>query len=125
MTNILITGGTGLLGPYLQAAAGTSGRTIVSGRTSGDFPCDLTDPAATRELIAQTQPDYVFHCAAMTDVDGCESEPARARSLNCDTTRNLAEQLASEVTLTYFSTDQVYPDKPGLHKEADTGPVNK
>lgn len=124
MANTLITGGTGLLGPYLEVASKSIGRTFVSGRRGGAYPCDLTDRIATRELIGATRPDFVFHCAAMTDVDGCETAPEIAKSVNCDAVRNLAEQLPDDAALIYFSTDQVYPDKEGPHVEPNTGPVN-
>lgn len=124
MTNILITGGTGLLGPYLRKASDLVGRTTVSGRRGGDFSCDLTDSAAVRALVAAARPDLVFHCAAMIDVDGCELEPGRAQTVNRDTVRFLADELPEDVVLTYFSTDQVYPDNAGSHNESDTGPVN-
>ena len=124
MAVILITGGTGLLGPHLEAASKSLGRTLVSGRSGGEFACDLSDLGATRALIATTNPDFVFHCAALTDVDGCEREPQKAKSVNCDAVRNLSEALPDEVSLIYFSTDQVYPDVEGPHREADTGPVN-
>jgi dTDP-4-dehydrorhamnose reductase len=124
MTRFLITGATGLLGPYLKEASKSIAETVVSSRTGGDYPCDLSDPAATRELIAATRPNVVFHCAAMTNVDVCELEPEKAKTLNCDIARILTDELPDEVVLTYFSTDQVYPDEPGLHREPDSGPVN-
>ena len=124
MANVLITGGTGLLGPHLESASRSLGPTCVSGRSGGTYPCDLSNPGAARALIATTSPDYVFHCAALTDVDECEREPEKAKLVNSDAVRNLADALPDEALLIYFSTDQVYPDEEGPHGEADTGPVN-
>ena len=69
MTEVLITGGTGLLGPYMKEAAGLLGPVKSCGSTSGDFVCDLTSETQVRDLITVAQPDLVVHCAAMTNVD--------------------------------------------------------
>jgi dTDP-4-dehydrorhamnose reductase len=124
MTEVLITGGTGLLGPYLKEAATLLGRVLSSGSKSGDLPCDLTNEGQVRELIAKIQPDLVFHCAAMTDVDACQADPDRAQALNAGTAENLAAILPKDVPLIYISTDQVYPDTPGPHRESETQPIN-
>jgi dTDP-4-dehydrorhamnose reductase len=124
MMKVLITGGTGLLGPYLQEAATIFGRVLSSSLNSGDLPYDLTNANQVRELIAKTQPDLVFHCAAMTDVDACQTDPDRAQALNAGTAENLAVTLPKDGRLVYISTDQVYPDTPGPHRESETQPVN-
>jgi dTDP-4-dehydrorhamnose reductase len=124
MTEILITGGTGLLGPYLKEAATVLGRVRTCGLKRGDLRCDLTSQDGCRELIAVVQPDFVLHCAAMTNVDACQTEPNRARMLNAVTTENLAAVLPDESKLVFISTDQVYPDTVGPHREDETEPVN-
>jgi dTDP-4-dehydrorhamnose reductase len=60
----------------------------------------------------------------MTDVDRCEREPAAATAANRDTAANLAAALSSSGRLIVISTDQVYPDSAGPHREEATGPVN-
>jgi len=124
MSGVLITGGTGLLGPYLKETARKIGPVTVSGRTSGDEICDLTVASETKTLIEKTRPDVVFHCAAMTNVDTCESNPREAMALNRHTTANIASHLPRETKLIYISTDQVYPDTLGPHHEDQTSPVN-
>ncbi len=47
----------------------------------------------------------VLHAAAWTDVDGAESDPAGARAVNVDGTRNV---VALGVPVVYFSTDYVF-----------------
>jgi dTDP-4-dehydrorhamnose reductase len=124
MTKVLITGGTGLLGPYLQEAATILGRVLSSGLKSGDLPCDLTNERQVQKLIAKIQPDLVFHCAAMTDIDACQTDPDRAQALNAGTAENLATILPKDCRLFYISTDQVYPDTLGPHRESETQPIN-
>ena len=125
MSGVLITGGTGLLGPYLKDAARSIGRVAVSGQRSGDHACNLTNRLETKALLDRFQPDIVFHCAAMTNVDACEKSPRAAMVLNRDSTDNIASQMQQKAKLIYISTDQVYPDTPGPHREEHTGPVNE
>lgn len=121
---ILITGGTGLLGPYLAGAADCRTQIRISGQRGGDRKCDLRNVADTCRLIDAEKPDVVINCCAYTDVDGCENEPAAAYSLNARTVENLTRALPRSSTLVQISTDQVYPDQPGPHSESDADPVN-
>jgi len=121
---ILITGISGLLAPWLVAAAEHRGIVITTGRSAGDIPCDLSDPAAVGRLISQAKPDVVIHAAAMTDVDSCEREPEQADIANRKVTEHLCAALKQDATFLYLSTDQVYADVAGPHREEDVGPVN-
>lgn len=123
---MLVTGSGGLLGPYLLERARASGTREVVATTlrSGDRPCDLTDRAAVDALIASVSPTHVIHTAAYTDVDGCERDPQKADTLNRLAVANLAAALPASARLVQVSTDQVYPDAPGLHREGNEGPVN-
>ncbi len=121
---ILITGAHGLLGPYLVEAASRRGRVVGLSRTCGEVRCDLADRPATEAAVRETRPDIVLHAAAMTDVDACEREPRLADRANRRATANLAAALPVASRLVMFSTDQVYPNTPGPHREGDEGPVN-
>ena len=121
--SIVVTGGTGLLGVYLMNAARTRGPVNELSR-HGRYPCDLTDPKQTKNAIRELAPDIVIHAAAMTDVDACERCPIEADLLNRQATSNLVTALPEYARLLYVSTDQVYPDVPGPHREDDVGPVN-
>lgn len=121
---ILVTGATGLLGPYLLDAARSLGTAVASGRGGGDARCDLTDPGAVLRLLRAVEPDVVIHAAALTDVDLCQRDPDLARRLNAETAANLARALPDDAVLALVSTDQVYPDRAGPHEEDGVGPVN-
>jgi len=89
--------------------------------------CDLTDARATRDWLEGCAPRHIVHCAAWTDVDGCESDPERALRANSFATRNVA--LAAQhvdASLCYISTDYVFDGaKPGPYREEDpTAPLN-
>ena len=78
----LITGASGLLGPYLTDACSGVAEVITTSRSDTSYPCDHTDPVAVANLMAEVEPDVVVNAAAMTDVDGCERDEAKAMALN-------------------------------------------
>lgn len=121
---VLVTGATGLLGPYLIDALSGLGPVAATSRSGPSHPCDLTDADAVASLMQAVNPAVVVHTAALTDVDGCEEDPARAQALNADATAHLADTLEPSAPLVYISTDQVYPDTAGAHREGDESPVN-
>lgn len=121
---ILITGASGLLAPYLVQAAGNCGNVVTTSRTQGDVFCDLTNLEQTRAMLQTVKPDWVIHTAAMTNVDLCESNPLDARQVNTVAVEHIAENLESKTHLAFLSTDQVYPDTAGLHREGSEDPVN-
>ena len=121
---ILITGATGLLGPYLGEAAAADGEVVLAGQSGGAVRADLSDAAEARRLVAGVAPDIVIHAAAWADVDGCEREPARADAVNRQGAANLAAAMPTGSRLVVISTDQVYPDRPGPHREGTEAPVN-
>ena len=75
-----------------------------------DLPVlDITSPESIESAFQEYQPKLVFHCAAMTDVDGCEREPERAHRINGEGTRLVAEACRKAgALLVYFSTDFVF-----------------
>ena len=120
----LVTGDTGLLGPYLLDAARRVGDARGVSRHSSDIAADVTDSAAFQQAIERLSPDTVIHTAALTDVDRCEADPVLADRMNHLAVAAVADALPPEVRFVLISTDQVYPDDPGPHREDGTGPVN-
>lgn len=106
---LLITGATGLLGPYLCDACQPLGTVVRLGRQRGDLQCDLTQSADVQAMLAEVRPDVVIHAAGMTDVDGCERDPAAADALNHQAAAHLAAALPASARLIAIGTDQVYP----------------
>lgn len=117
---ILVTGVSGLLGSHL--AARLSARHSVAGTDRhawwGDLPLrlipgDLTDASFLRKVAQEVQPEAVIHCAAVTDVDACEKDPAMACRINADATRELARAVPPESLFVYVSTDALFSgDRP-------------
>jgi dTDP-4-dehydrorhamnose reductase len=121
---IIVTGSRGLFGPYLQAAAAMRGRVTGVSRSNVDHACDLADGAAVHDLLNKLRPALVIHAAAAASVEECERNPEAANRANRIATANLATALAPESRLVYISTDQVYPDTAGPHREGGEAPVN-
>jgi dTDP-4-dehydrorhamnose reductase len=124
MRRILITGATGLLGPFLMSEAAYLGSVLGLARNSVTNSVDLTKIDQVRTALKGFDPEIILHAAAMTDVDRCESDPERAFQQNKTATENLAEVASTNCKIVYFSTDQVYPNRTGPHKECDSSPIN-
>jgi len=101
---ILITGGKGMLGRTLQKVL--KEHTLVI----ADLPeCDITDAKGFDRFLAANVPDAVIHCAAMTQVDRCETEPELAYKLNVEGTAHVAQSCARHrAKLIAISTDYVF-----------------
>lgn len=122
---VLVTGATGLFGPYLVEEAVRRGADVGAlGLRHGALRCDLTDSTAVDDLVGSGRFEVVINAAALTDVDGCERDPERADRLNAGIARNIARALPPSSQLVQVSTDQVYPDTAGPHPEVPTAPVN-
>jgi len=122
---ILITGSTGMLAPYLCDVAEMFGIVVTVARHGGDISCDLAEEKSVQQLILDVDPDWIVHAAGMTDVEQCEKTPHEANASNHKAVANLAKCIERSKKLVFISTDQVYPDKCGPHRELNVGPVNE
>jgi dTDP-4-dehydrorhamnose reductase len=79
------------------------------------------DPSVLTEAFEQAQPELVVHAAALTDVQACRRDPARARRINTEATAQLADLAAGTgARLLYVSTDLVFDGEKGNYNESDT-----
>jgi dTDP-4-dehydrorhamnose reductase len=123
----LITGASGLLG--LNTALEAANDHQVVGQVNSHplrtdlfatVQADLLAPGALERLLDQTQPEWVIHCAALANVDACETDPLQARQLNSEIPRQLAELVArGGARLLHVSTDAVFDGQRGGYTEAD------
>jgi dTDP-4-dehydrorhamnose reductase len=123
----LITGASGLLG--LNTALEAAKEHDVVGQVNSHplrtdafntVQADLLAPGALERLLDQTQPEWVIHCAALANVDACETEPLQARQLNSQVPRQLAELVArGGARMLHVSTDAVFDGQRGGYTEAD------
>jgi len=130
---LLVVGANGLLGSNV-VRAGQQRDWDVCGTyhsTQPDFAIPLVqfDLQAYNEfetIIEEVDPDVVINCAAMTDVDGCDTDPETARMVNSSAPGALAAQCATrEIQFVHVSTDYVFDGTTrDLYSEtADPNPV--
>lgn len=124
---ILVTGASGLLGLNLSLAALSSHQVIGVDRNKlEDVPfelltLDLLEGGALEKIFEAVKPDWLIHCAALADVDACESDPTGSLRLNA----NLPEALAAgcgqrSIPMIHISTDAVLDGtREGFYTEED------
>jgi dTDP-4-dehydrorhamnose reductase len=79
----------------------------VVGVDVDEMPLDKR--SSIESAISSERPAFVLHCGAITNVDGCESEPLLAYRINGMATAWVAEAAASVgAGLAYVSTDFVF-----------------
>lgn len=99
----------------ITGADGMLGRALVERLVAHDV-ASLVEPGFSLEDrpgvirgITATEPDWVVHTAAMTNVDGCELDPGKAYRVNALGTRHVAEACAAcGAGMLYVSTDFVF-----------------
>lgn len=101
---VLATGSKGMLGGYLSSAF--SSDEVVS-TDIGEI--DVRDRGQIEAAVREVRPDYLFHLAAITDVDRCEREPDAAYLTNTIGTLNAALVCQKyELPMIYISTVGVF-----------------
>ena len=101
---ILVTGAAGQVGARVVGAL--VGHDVFAASRS---ELDLADRDSIEAAVAGFGPDAVINCAAMTNVDGCETDPERAFAVNALGVRWLtrtAERFGAHVV--HVSTDYVF-----------------
>ncbi|WP_288192995.1 dTDP-4-dehydrorhamnose reductase [uncultured Methanobrevibacter sp.] len=119
---ILITGGDGMLGTDLREVL--KGEDLI---VTNHESLDITDRNQVMEKIKEYKPEIVINCAAMTDVDGCETKKDLAYKLNAEGPENLALACREiDATLAHISTDYVFKgnnNRP-LIEDDELGPIS-
>ncbi len=128
MKRLLVTGASGLLG--INLALRESTRRDVIGVTHSHsllgvpFPLhsiDLASQGAIDNLLNESQPDAVIHCAAMANIDECEKSPHQAEQVNALVPGRLAAACRNRsIRLVHLSTDAVFDGTRGNYLETDT-----
>jgi dTDP-4-dehydrorhamnose reductase len=131
LQRILVVGSNGLLGQKMaeQLVRGTSYRITLASvedepvRELESVPyvrLDITVHKEVRELVAELRPDVIVNCAAMTNVDLCETERELAWKINVSGVEYLAEASKKQhAVLVHVSSDYVFDGKHGPYTEDD------
>lgn len=114
---IVILGAGGRLGAALARDYAKDHDVLAWGRGEAN----LTDPDRVVARLHEARPDTIINCAAMTNVDECETERDKARLVNASTPGAIAR--AAELIgarLVHISTDYVFSgNKTESYKESD------
>ena len=131
MKTALVTGACGLLGQnlvnqlvskYNVVAVDVSPDIFERNRNLKFINCDLTEHRALSNLLSKIKPEFIYNCAAYTDVDGCEKYRDKAYTINVELVRNLIDSGTSRIV--QYSTDYVFNGDNGPYAENDpTDPV--
>lgn len=104
-----VTGGNGLLGRRVVRALAQAGARVWA---PGRAELDLLSPGGLTALIP-FRPDVVVNCAALTNVDACETDPDTAYRLNAELPARIAQFIDPAAYYVHVSTDYVFEGTKG------------
>lgn len=116
--SLMVLGSEGQVGSALRWRALDRGVSVI-GFSRREL--DITDGPKLFDAVASIRPDTVINCAAWTDVDGAEKEPAAAHAINAEGAGNAARVCSrTGAALIHLSTDYVFDGrKPTAWREDD------
>ena len=123
---VLVTGSSGQLGSeivkVLSLRSEARRRDPIEVFAPQRDELDLSRRDSVLSAVVAAEPDVVFHPAAFTAVDRCETEPETALLVNALGTRHVAEACRlGGAHLVYLSTDYVFDgEKSSPYNEWDT-----
>ena len=127
MTDILITGGAGLLGSalcfemikkYKVICCYHSNRIEIKDKNFSSLKVDITK-GSLRE-IEKASPDIIIHTAALTGLEFCEKNPELVHYVNVNGTENILKVAKKcDAKLVYVCTDYIFNGKKGTYSEMD------
>ena len=88
--------------------------------------CDLSYSNLIKDIIERFSPSIIIHCASLTNVDQCETNPETTNKVNVISTKNIVNIISDkDIKLVYISTDSVYDGIGGNFSENDNvNPLN-
>lgn len=128
---ILVIGSNGLLGQKVaeQLVRGSAARIILASvenvpvrdlLSTEYIRLDITVRKDVREVVGTVNPDVIINCAAMTNVDACETERDMAWKINVSGVEHLVEAARGKgATIVHVSSDYVFDGKSGPYTEDD------
>jgi len=96
---------------------------LESSKYSNYLKLDISDVNNIEKVIAEESPDVIINLAAMTDVDGCELDPTKAKLINTESVKGLLKYHSCKFI--QISSDYVFDGTSGPYSEDDeTNPVS-
>jgi dTDP-4-dehydrorhamnose reductase len=131
---ILITGGSGMLGEYLNVFLSKENE-ILTTYNNNEGNClsfnsrkiDLTDFVQVEAMVREFKPNVIVHTAAISRTDLCDKMPyEEVYKINSELPQFLGE-LSNSISakLIYTSTDLIYDGEQGelLNEDAKVNPI--
>ena len=116
---VLITGSTGQLGSEMVKLFDD----VVSSERK---LLNLENPSKVYEVLDRIKPAMIINCAAMTDVDACQTNRERAYNINAASPSVMATYaIKNNIRFIHFSTDFVFNGEAGNYSEDSVpDPIN-
>ena len=81
---------------------------------------DITSKKEVKQVVAHAEPDVIINCAAITNVDACETERETAWKVNVGGVEHIIESARrTDATIVHVSSDYVFDGKAGPYTEDD------
>lgn len=116
---IAIIGAGGQLGRAIVAVLGREHDVVAWTRAD----VDVVDAEAVATAVNAIRPDAIVNASAWTDVDGCETDPARATAIHVEGARAVSHAATrAQALLVHVSTDFVFDGTLGRPYTEDDAP---
>ena len=118
---ILITGANGFLGSRLSGYFKKMDGYETLGVSHREL--EVSDSLAVSAFVKAIRPDYVLHCAGVSNTAACEEEPERSEQINVRGTSNMAKACRqSGSRMVFMSSDQIYNASDSMEPNREEGP---
>ncbi len=132
---IIITGISGLVGSHLAHRFDKRLEIVGVSRKPDKYPLlenitpislDIIHEKALTTFLDNSEYDIIINCAALTDVDRCETDRRLAMKLNTEASAIMAEHCKKrDCLLIHLSTDYLFDGKVGPYSEESIpNPIN-
>ena len=126
---VLVVGSNGLLGQKVSEllVRGSAHHVTVSSveekparkfSSAQYIRLDITSSKEVKNVVSGLEPDVIINCAAMTNVDACETEREQAWRINVEAVEHLIEAARRVgARVLHVSSDYVFDGKSGPYNE--------
>ena len=128
-TKILITGCGGMLGEGIYFFFKDKCKifpTDIDLNETWLRELDVRKIQDVKKIVEEIKPDYIFHLAALTDLEFCELNPEESYRTNALATENIARLCKEKnITMIYISTAGIFDGKQEWYNDYDfPNPLN-
>jgi dTDP-4-dehydrorhamnose reductase len=128
--NVLITGGSGLLGKSLKETRPPNVNTKATWYTNcigAEYQMDVSNKSQVNYIFNLVKPQIVIHCAANGSVDYAERSYTEVHQVNVEGVKNVAKASREcNAKFVFISTNAVFSgNTPPYNEDSDRQPVNR